>query len=618
MRLRTLTTACLVLVILGGCGLGVLGLRAWQKTAAGIEDVSRLRAFHDRAEKMGAAVDYLTLLQPDAAVAKGLAADARDLVAAMRGARHPLLRPVRSHLVEIAHIAGEFAGMVESSPLPIEDHPDRATILAVARQLRIHHTGVLDALYTGVGARNRAIIASLRQTLTTFVLASSAFIALGVVSLVVIRRRVGAPIRSIETGIAALERGDASHRIPVDADDELGRLAAAFNQMAERRQRDEAALAQSERLSAIGALTGGIAHDFNNLLTVILGNAESLQAVLEREAERHLAEMIFVAAERGADLTRHLLAFARRQALEPSTVDLNRLIADMDRLLRRSLGEHIEVEFTRGGGLWPALVDPGQVESALLNLCLNARDAMVAGGRLTIETANAHLDRTYADENSEVRPGQYVMIAVSDTGAGIAPEHLARVFEPFFSTKEKGKGTGLGLSMVYGFVKQSGGHIKIYSEVGEGTTVRMYLPRSADSVPVARRATAVPAPVKSGERVLLVEDDLLVLAYAREQLSLLGYAVTAAASGSEAMECLRRGDEIDLLLTDVVMPGGMSGRELADEASALRPGLKVLFSSGYTENAIVHQGRLDPGVRLLAKPYRRAELARRVREALDG
>lgn len=618
MRLRTLTSASLVLVILGGGGLGFLGMRAWQKTTAGIEDVDRLRTFHDRAEKMGAAVDYLTLLEPDVAVAKGLAADARDLVAAMRGARHPLLRPVRSHLVEIAHIADEFAATVESSPLPIENHPDRATILAVARQLRIHQERVLDSLYTGVGARNRAIIASLGQTLTTFVVASSAFIALGVVSLVVIRRRVGVPIRRIEAGIAALESGNTQHRIPVDADDELGRLAAAFNQMVERRQHDAAALAQSERLSAIGALTGGIAHDFNNLLTVILGNAEALQASLEPEAERHLAEMIFVAAERGADLTRHLLAFARRQALEPSTVDINRLIGDMDRLLRRSIGEHIELEFARGGGLWPALVDPGQLESALLNLCLNARDAMGAGGRLTIETANAHLDRNYADEHAEVRPGQYVMIAISDTGAGIPAEHLPRVFEPFFSTKEKGKGTGLGLSMVYGFVKQSGGHIKIYSEVGEGTTVRMYLPRSADAVATARRDAAGPAPVKSGERVLLVEDDLLVLAYAREQLSLLGYDVTAAASGGEAMEILRRGEAFDLLLTDVVMPGGMSGRQLADEACALRPSLKVLFSSGYTENAIVHQGRLDPGVRLLAKPYRRAELARRVREALDG
>ena len=380
----------------------------------------------------------------------------------------------------------------------------------------------------------------------------------------------------------------------------------------------EEQLHQVQRLESIGQLTGGVAHDFNNLLTVILGNAELLTEELGSEPNlRILAEMIGGAAQRGADLTRHLLAFARRQALDPRATDVNTLIAGMDPLLRRTLGEHIEIELVRAGGLWPALVDATQLESALLNLCINARDAMPNGGKLTIETANIQLDQAYADSHADVQPGQYVLLAVSDTGSGITPEHLARIFEPFFTTKEQGKGTGLGLSMVYGFIKQSRGHVNIYSEPGQGTTVRLYLPRySGEITPAPGRGTE---PHSGGhETILLVEDDELVRRFARQQLESLGYTVLTAASGREALTVFQDRNDVVLLFTDIVMPGGMSGRDLADAARILRPGLKVLFTSGYSDNAIVHHGRLDAGVQLLTKPYRRADLARKIRDILTG
>jgi CheY-like chemotaxis protein len=368
----------------------------------------------------------------------------------------------------------------------------------------------------------------------------------------------------------------------------------------------------------VGQLTGGVAHDFNNLLTVILGNAELLhEQLLDNPRLAPLAGMVVSAGERGAQLTQRLLAFARRQTLDPKAVDINQLVAEMDPLLRRSLGGHIEIEFIRGAGLWPALVDPAQLDNALLNLCLNARDAMPDGGRLTIETGDAHLSEDYAAHNADVRPGQYVMLAVSDTGTGIDPAHVRRVFEPFFTTKAAGKGTGLGLAMIYGFVKQSGGHVSVYSEPGAGTTFRLYLPRAFESATVSRRDVET-LPVAGGhETVLLVEDDPMVRRYACDQLVALGYHVIEALSGLQALTILREGQGVDLLFTDVVMPG-MSGRQLADQAMALRPDLKVVFTSGYTENAIVHHGRLDPGVHLLSKPYRREDLARRLREVMGS
>ncbi len=378
----------------------------------------------------------------------------------------------------------------------------------------------------------------------------------------------------------------------------------------------EERLRQAQRLEAVGQLTGGVAHDFNNLLTVILGNAELLsEALADNPDLQPLAEIISAAAQRGSALTQHLLSFARRQALDPRAVDVNRLIATMDGLIRRTLGEHIEIQLILAPDLWPALVDPAQLESALLNLCINARDAMPTGGALTIETANVFLDQEYADRHTEVIPGPYVLVAVSDTGVGIAPEHLPHVFEPFFTTKEKGKGSGLGLSMVYGFVKQSQGHITIYSEPGQGATVKLYLPRSIEDA--AGAASAAKETWTGGnETILLVEDDESVRRFARQQLTSLGYRVLEAATGPAAMELVRAHDDIDLIFTDIVMPGGMSGRDLVEAARRLRPGVKALYTSGYAENVIVHHGRLDPGVVLLSKPYRRADLARKVREAL--
>ncbi|HSZ74995.1 MAG TPA: ATP-binding protein, partial [Rhizomicrobium sp.] len=380
----------------------------------------------------------------------------------------------------------------------------------------------------------------------------------------------------------------------------------------------EQQLHQAVKMEAVGQLTGGVAHDFNNLLTVILANADILVEDLENNPPlRAQAELVRKAAERGADLTRGLLAFSRKQALEPKPTDVNKLIARMDDLLRRALGEQIEIETVAGAGLWRAQIDPTQLESALLNLAINARDAMPGGGKLTLETVNAHVDDTYASIHNEVSPGQYVLVSVSDTGAGMSKETMARAFEPFFSTKEVGKGTGLGLSMVFGFVKQSGGHVKIYSELGKGTTIKLYLPRSYEAADMDAPTTQSREEPRGLETILLVEDDELVRTHVEGLLRHLGYNVVTAHNGVAALAMLERGEEVDLLFTDIVMPGGMSGRQLAEKAAALRPDLKILYTSGYTENAIVHHGHLDPGVHLIRKPYRRQELALKLRMLLD-
>ncbi len=380
----------------------------------------------------------------------------------------------------------------------------------------------------------------------------------------------------------------------------------------------EEQLRQLQKVEAIGQLTGGVAHDFNNLLTVILGNSELLAEVLaEQPKAAVLATTITSAARKGAELTHQLLAFARQQPLAPQPVDINELLENMHALLARTLGEQIDLKFDFGRDLPPAEIDAGQLESAILNLCLNARDAMPGGGHITIESSRAYLDEDYADMHSEVTPGHYLLVAVSDTGAGIAEAHVEKVFDPFFTTKAAGRGTGLGLSMVFGFVKQSCGHIKIYSEVGEGTTMRMYLPQSEDSPAKTRQSTDVNGLLTGAETILMVEDDELVREYASAQLSMLGYQVMVAANGVEAMQIIREHEEIDLLFTDVVMPGGINGPELARQALELRPALKVLYTSGYTQNAIIHHGRLDPGVLLLSKPYQRSKLSRMVRQALE-
>jgi PAS domain S-box-containing protein len=381
----------------------------------------------------------------------------------------------------------------------------------------------------------------------------------------------------------------------------------------------EAAYRQAQKMDAVGQLTGGVAHDFNNILTVITGTIGILQeAVADRPELVSIARLIDDAADRGAQLTRHLLAFARKQPLQPREIDVNALVVEAAKLLRPTLGEQIEILSELAGETWAAMVDPNQLTTAVINLSLNARDAMPNGGKLTLETRNVYLDETYAGMHSEVAAGNYIMVAVSDTGSGITPENLEKVFEPFFTTKEIGKGTGLGLSMVFGFVKQSGGHVKIYSEVGHGTSVKMYLPRATGLEEAAPNIPAVPALQGGHETVLVVEDDALVRRYVLTQVRSLGYVTLEAADAAAALAIIDGNPAIDLLFTDVIMSGPMNGRQLADIATQRRPGLKTLFTSGYTENAILHHGRLDPGVHLLAKPYRKPELARMIRVALLG
>jgi signal transduction histidine kinase/DNA-binding response OmpR family regulator len=382
----------------------------------------------------------------------------------------------------------------------------------------------------------------------------------------------------------------------------------------------ENAVRQSQKMEAIGHLTGGVAHDFNNLLQIISANLDLAVASGEAKASPKLGQRLqnaIGAVSRGSRLTAQLLAFARRQALDPRSVDLGRVLRDMTDLLRRTLGERIQVEAVIAGGLWNTLVDPTQVENAVLNLAINARDAMPDGGKLTLEVANAHLDDAYASQHAEVNPGQYVMLAVSDTGTGMTPEVMGRVFEPFFTTKPEGKGTGLGLAQAYGFVKQSGGHIKIYSELNEGTTVKLYLPRTRR----AQDALTAPSsqPVEGGsERILVVEDDEGVRAAVVDMLTDLGYAVQRAENAEAALKVLASGTPVDLLFTDVVMPGAISTREFTRRAQAMFPKLLVLYTSGYTQNAIVHNGRLDDDAFLLSKPYRKDELARKLRSVFAG
>jgi PAS domain S-box-containing protein len=419
----------------------------------------------------------------------------------------------------------------------------------------------------------------------------------------ILLRKDGKPI-SVLVGAAGFE-GVATSGVAFVAD--LSKLKQA-----------EAQLHQAQKMESVGQLTGGVAHDFNNLLTVVIGSLDLALGRVQPEI-RPMIESALKAAERGAGLVGQLLAFSRRQTLIPESLDFNRLATGMEDLLRRTLGEDIEIEMKRARDLWPAQADRGQVESALLNLAINARDAMPAGGKLTIETGNVHLDEDYAVHNAEVTAGDYAMLAVTDTGSGMPPDVAARAFEPFFTTKDVGKGTGLGLSMIYGFAKQSGGHLKIYSEVGHGTTIRLYLPRASAAGAVAAAPRPVPAEhPRGGETILVVEDDPDVRGFVVVQLRDLGYSVIEAPNGRQAQTILDSDQAIDLLFTDVVMPGGMTGRNLADGAKGRRPTLKTLFSSGYTENSIIHQGKLDPGVNFLPKPYRRQDLALKVRSVLDA
>jgi signal transduction histidine kinase/CheY-like chemotaxis protein len=395
---------------------------------------------------------------------------------------------------------------------------------------------------------------------------------------------------------------------------------AALRREIETREAAETQVRQMQKIEAIGQLTGGIAHDFNNMLAVITSAMNLAQRKLSR-GDTDIGKFIEAAtdaAARAANLTQRLLAFARQQPLAPQSVNANKMVAGMSDLLRRTLGETIQIETVLAGGLWKTHADPSQLENALINLAVNARDAMPEGGKLTIETANSHLDETYAAQNPGSRAGQYVMLAVTDTGTGMTPEVLAKAFDPFFTTKPVNKGTGLGLSQVFGFVKQSHGHIKIYSEPGEGTTVKIYLPRRVKeeeavvAIPLARDPDRV-----VDETVLVVEDDDRVRASTAEAVRELGYKLHVAACGAEALDILERHPEIDLLFTDIVM-AEMSGRKLAEEATTRRPDLKVLYTTGFTRNAVVHNGVLDHGVNFLAKPFTIDQLAAKLRDVLDG
>jgi CheY-like chemotaxis protein len=378
-------------------------------------------------------------------------------------------------------------------------------------------------------------------------------------------------------------------------------------------------LNQSQKMEAIGQLTGGVAHDFNNLLTVILGNLETLQRTANEHNERgrRAIEQAVRGAQRAATLTQQLLAFARRQPLTPKPTDVNRLVTELSELIRRTLNENIRIETVLGADVWRVEVDAHQLESALLNLAVNARDAMPKGGTLTIETSNTTLDNTSAPF-ADFKPGQYVVVGVADTGTGMSSDVMAHAFDPFYTTKPVGQGTGLGLSQVFGFVRQSGGHVKLYSELDHGTTVRIYLPRmQQDGIELDPEGQPHIPGGRASETILVVEDDEDVRAYSTDSLRDLGFSVLEARDGPSALRALEQHAEIKLLFTDVGLPG-INGRQLAEEARRIRPDLRVLFTSGYAQSAIVHQGRLDPGVQLLSKPFTRMQLARRVREVVDS
>jgi PAS domain S-box-containing protein len=447
----------------------------------------------------------------------------------------------------------------------------------------------------------------------------------------------GAPIANLLTLFNASDRRRyeqellQARRTAEAAADQLEQLnreleARVAAEVAERLKAEES-LRQAQKLEAIGQLTGGVAHDFNNLLTVIIGSLDSLTRHLDAMEEnsdtrriRRFAGMALQGGERAATLTARLLAFSRRQPLDPRAIDANQLIAGLSDLLHRTLEESISLQFVAAAGLWSAHADPTELERVIVNLAVNARDAMPNGGKLTIETGNVSFDEAYVEQLVEpVPPGQYVLVAVTDTGTGMDAETLGRVFEPFFTTKEAGKGTGLGLSHAYGFVRQSGGHVRIYSELGEGTTIKLYLPRAGEGiVPVTVHGSTRGETVDGGtESILVVEDHPDLRAFTTGALRELGYVVLEAANGPAALDLVRSGARADLLFTDVVLPDGMNGRQVADQIKELLPSVKVLFTTGYTRNAIVHNGRLDPGVSLLPKPFTYNQLGKRVRELLD-
>jgi PAS domain S-box-containing protein len=521
------------------------------------------------------------------------------------------LSSAEADLRERARQRDEADGALRISQTQFQAILDHAPVLVFVKDLAGKYTFVNRGAETWAGASIRP---SIGQTARD-ILPKEGADEVALVDAEVIATK--APVQremAVETPIG--RRTMLSVKFPLlDATNSVSAVGTIAADITDRKHA-EAQLSQAQRMEAVGQLTGGVAHDFNNMLTAILLNADVLAARVQDDGLRQLAEAMLRAAEHGADLTRRLLAFGRRQTLLPLPTDINELLSGMVPLMERTLGEHIEIKLARSADLWPATVDRGQLESAILNLAVNARDAMPNGGRLTIETANVELDENYAFSNPDVQAGSFVMIAIADNGSGIASDVLARVFEPFFTTKDVGKGTGLGLSMVYGFIKQSEGHVRIYSEVGVGTVVRLYLPRSQD---FAVAAVGAPVELPTGnETILLVEDNALVRAYASAQLAALGYRVVVAEDARRAIETVEHGWAPDLLFTDVIMPGGMNGRELAEQLRGHNRALKVLYTSGYPHDAMTGEAAGAAGVtHLLGKPYRRRDLALKVREVLD-
>jgi len=518
-----------------------------------------------------------------------------------------------------------FAAELDGQPLrEVTDRDGQTQVWAVARSPLGRDAG----LHIMVGrSKDRLVAAANRRLYEDLAILAVASLLLFAGVWLLATMSVGRQVRRLATMATKLGLGDLSARIaPPHPGGELGGLMTLLNGTAESLERQRAdidelnqKLSQSQKMEAMGQLTGGVAHDFNNLLTVILGNAEHLAERLAANKELHkIAEDIATAAERGSDLTRSLLAFARKQPLMPRDIDIGQKILGMEQLLRRTLGEHVECEFRIDPGLWRASVDPGQLASALLNLVLNARDAMPSGGRLTVKVQNISLGEADVDVDGQARPGDYIMVAVTDTGTGMTAEVASRAFEPFFTTKDVGKGTGLGLSMVYGFAQQSGGSMQIRSEPGQGTVVKLFFPRvGAPQVhaapPAGQRTTAA-----GSETILVVEDDDIVRGYVEGELKALGYRVIVTRNGPAALEILRGPETIQLLFTDVVMPGGLFGPELAREAARLRPDLRILMTSGYSEHPVEALDGLGREVQILNKPYRRHDLAMMLRTALKA
>ena len=478
--------------------------------------------------------------------------------------------------------------------------------LALGKTLMDHIRGVVTAM----NAEERGLLQSRERT--TVRQASLAQAGLGVNGLVI-----------LALIFITFRQGSTRLALAVSSAAELRSANTALKAELETREAAEAQVRQMQKMESIGQLTGGIAHDFNNMLAIVIGSLDIAKRRLDTDRVQALLciDNALDGAHRAALLTTRLLAFSRQLPLAPRALDVNKLVGGMSEMLRHTIGEHLRIETVLAGGLWPAFVDPSQLENAILNLVINARDAMPDGGRLTVETSNAHIDYAYAAVNAEADAGQYVLLSVTDTGTGMPDDVIERVFDPFFTTKDVGKGTGLGLSQVHGFVKQSGGHVKIYSESGVGTTVKLYLPRlvGADVDPAFETPVlnVKSAQAKTGEVILVVEDDEKIRLLTVEALRDFGYTVAQAGDASQALAVLAVTPRIDLLFTDIVMPD-MNGRQLADRARETRPDLKVLYTTGFTKNAVVHNGVLDPGVALISKPFTIDQLAIKVRLVLDG